>query len=180
MICHIIGCGTIGTNLSVKLCSEKYSDTFHIYDYDHYCFRKDDLCLASNSDTFSFPVLKTTVLKYYLESINVNTTVYTHNDYVTYFEKMTDKDLVIDCRDNKNVVINCDFAISFDSEILVLDPTGKKRNLESRYLLSNNQKEYLEDCLSFCYSYIKNEIYKDRRNRILYLCKTKEVLQSKD
>lgn len=116
---HIIGCGTIGSNLTFKLCKLNVTEQLHIYDFD----------VVTYLDKSEFPYSKfhqgcdkVTALVSMMRCmlLGSRTQVVGHKKKVMSFTKKP-RNIVIDCRDRKIPKIESHLRLALDGPTLIVD-----------------------------------------------------------
>ena len=120
--CHVVGCGTIGANLSIRLLHSNLFDEVHIYDDD----------VVSNHK-YIFPFSKTDYLNkkvlalenlWRIKKEKLRLRGIETPELYVYDKKIYKKirnGFVIDCRDNKEINIFSDIKLSMDANVLFID-----------------------------------------------------------
>jgi len=111
---HIVGCGLLGSGLAFKLC--KYDLCSHMYIYD-----------SDIVETCHFPYMKAFIgtnkvdaLSSVIDSLDCDVRLFSRCVRVTSRRKFR-SGLVVDCRDNKSIPIECNIRLSLDGPVFVVD-----------------------------------------------------------
>ena len=162
-VVHIVGCGTIGSNLAIALAIQGNVKSLFLYDMD---------VVSREGTSFIFPfsekcrgLFKTHVVKDCIKClVNSSVAVETKEIEVT---KPIDWGLVLDCRDQKLEPIHCDARFSLDRHILVIDSREEIGQEDfSTYVLSQ-EAEYLSLAISIISLFLKKKNFR-RKEKILY------------
>jgi len=159
---HIVGCGTIGSNLAISIAQHNLCEEIHLHDFD---------VINRESEYNVFPyrgkclgLYKTQVVKDYINCIFDDIRVST---YETKIDKPLSGGYVIDCRDRKDNNIDADVRLSLDNHILIIDTL--KDNVEfdfSSYCLVREAK-YIMAAMSIILNFIQSHLMKTQM-KIMY------------
>jgi len=173
---HVVGCGTIGSNLVLALCKIGEFSRLHIYDHD----------VVTYTDKPEFPfqeavmgLPKVEALSVLIESLELNrkTSLFCHEVQVT--QDIKDKGLVIDCRDRKDQAINADIRLSMDGPVLIVDSRAGCISVDdyNDYVIDKDPG-YIELGIAIAANIICREMYTSRQYQVydlrsvLYSAKT--------
>jgi hypothetical protein len=154
---HVVGCGTIGSNLVLALCKIGGFDRLHIYDHD----------VVTYSEIPEFPfqeavmgLPKVEALSVLIEGLqlNRNTALFCHEVQVK--KSISDKGVVIDCRDRKDKAINADVRLSMDGPVLVVDSRAGLISVDdyNDYVIEKDPR-YIELGIAVAANFICREMY---------------------
>ena len=148
----IVGCGTIGSVLSMRLAEEHIVSTLKIYDFDHV-----------TGDSYPFKetqrgLLKIDIIQFLCNKINPYMVVDVHNQKV--LTPGIESQFIIDCRDDKNTNIGSDIRISLDGFRLFIDAKDNKDCIKSYHKYVFPRDPYsIEKAIKIVIEYLKNGIY---------------------
>lgn len=161
---HVVGCGTIGSNLVLALCKIGGFSSMHIYDHD----------VVTYSEIPEFPfqeavmgLPKVEALSVLVESLelNRNTSLFCHETRVT--QNIQDKGVIIDCRDCKELPLNADIRLSMDGPVLVIDSrTGSITVDDYNDYVIEKDPLYIELGISIAANYICREMYTAKQYQV--------------
>lgn len=155
----IVGCGTVGANLSIKLAQEKLISNLDIYDFDvigevpAYPFKE-----------YETGISKVKITKFLCLVNNKHLVVNMHEEKVT--NKFSDGFFIIDCRDNKTENINASIKLSLDGCMLYIDSTkSNKTNKNYHHYISTRNELYINKAIDVIIDYLKagEYIHKDMK-----------------
>tara|TARA_R110000824_G_scaffold187033_2_gene368268 strand:+ start:568 stop:1101 length:534 start_codon:yes stop_codon:yes gene_type:complete len=160
-VIHIIGCGMIGSNLSLDLAKTGKVKDIHIYDWDK----------VSEGEVYPFSAFedlhKTDVVKI-MSSINLfDVVIHPHTSRV--LSEISKHELVVDCRDNKKQTINADFSASLDGSVLVIDSTEKDSSHLYPHYTCDKNFVYINIAVSLISLYIDEQRYTEKKSLIFNL-----------
>lgn len=117
-VIHIVGCGTIGSNLVLSICKQHIISKLHIYDPDvvTYSERQE---FPFQDAVMGMPKVDALSLLISGLDINKNTQLFCHESEV--IKPIKDDGFIIDCRDKKDIGINADMRLSMDGPVLIID-----------------------------------------------------------
>jgi len=166
MICHIIGCGTIGSRLAIRLCDCKLISTLHLYDSD--IVTKPDPPIFNNNQ---IGIQKIDVISNYIKIFSTeNISIFKNYNYLYDDIEYADSDsLIIDCRDNKSTDIKCDMKLSIDGNILLIDTMQNIQNTNSnQYYEYTKEKNiaYIDLAISIILANISDKTFNNNDIRL--------------
>lgn len=157
----IVGCGTVGASLALKIARGKLVTEMDLYDFDH-------ISAESKQPTYPFleeesGLLKVKVIQFQCKMIDENLVV---RFFPIKVIKPIDLSFVIDCRDCKYPDIKANIRISLDGYLLYIDSLTKIGSVKDyhRYISPRDEK-YINQAMSIVVEYLKNDefIFKDFR-----------------
>jgi hypothetical protein len=162
----IIGCGTVGANLSIEL-SKNNIKQLKIYDCD----------LVSDNNEIFMPfedhhkkLYKVDVIKYFVKKHSeCFTNVFAFKEVV--HNPINDDSFIIDCRDRKSSYIKPNLEISLDGNFLNLNSMNlfkKELHRSTKYFYKKNHC-YILKAMEEIMIYLKNREYLNREFRIYNL-----------
>jgi molybdopterin/thiamine biosynthesis adenylyltransferase len=174
---HIIGCGTIGSRLAIKLCEQALVSEINIYD-DDIVTKKDPPIFLESSIGRNKCLIVEKYIKLILRSINT-VKIYVSNNLVV--KNINSNDLIIDCRDKKEYFLKSNIRVSYDNNLFYIDTTKQYfdtyRNLYSEYYFKKKLC-YIDLSVSILVSFITSKIWKKKRSLFIY--KLDEILSGKE
>jgi hypothetical protein len=164
---HVVGCGTIGSNLVLALCKIGEFSSLHIYDHD----------VVTYSDIPEFPfqeavmgLPKVEALSVLVESLELNrkTSLFCHETKVT--QNIQDEGIIIDCRDCKELAINADIRLSMDGPVLVVDSRDGSITVDdyNDYVIEKDPR-YIELGIAIAANIICREMYTEKQYQVFDL-----------
>ena len=166
----IVGCGTIGSSLALKLSKSFIVSNLDIYDFD---------TVSPESDDPPYPfvdvdrgLLKVDVVKYCCNLENENLKITSYPEKIT--EKINSGRFVIDCRDNKYPDIGASIRISLDGYLLYIDTLSSLEEVDYYRYISPKNEKYINDSIDFIIEFLKNDQYIHKRF-LLYDLRTKNL-----
>jgi hypothetical protein len=176
----IVGCGTIGSSLSIELAKSKLIDSFEIYDFDVVSF--SDCSASYPFIEMESGLLKIDVIEFYCRYLNPNLNIQSY--YKKVISPLDKSKFVIDCRDNKSTNINAKIRISFDGYMLYIDSLSKQEEVDYYRYISPKDPSYIQKAMTKIITYLKNQhyLYKDFRlynleTDQLYILKTEDFYE---
>jgi hypothetical protein len=173
---HIVGCGTIGSNLALSLFKVSAFECLHIYDHD----------VVTYTDIPEFPFQETLMglpkvdaISVLVESLQLDNKIGLFKHEVEVIKDIKDQGLVIDCRDKKDKPIRADVRLSMDGPVLIVDSRVGPVTLDdyNDYVLDKDPL-YIELGIAVATNFICRKMYStesyqvfDLRS-ILYTAKT--------
>jgi hypothetical protein len=155
---HIVGCGTVGSNLAINIAQYNLADELHLYDYDIVSNRNPDGMFPLYSKYSG--LLKVNIVGCAISEMS-DIKVVTHELRVT--EPITDG-YVIDCRDRKDNIINSDVKLSLDNHVLIIDNTFEDTNFDFSNYCSIKEPKYIVTAMGIILSFITSDNqYKNRK-----------------
>jgi hypothetical protein len=151
----IVGCGTVGSSLAVRIAKEKNISCLRLFDFDR---------VSSSCDSGVYPFIKeekalnkVEVTRFLCLRSNPRMNVHICNDPID--DPILQSCFVIDCRDNKAKPINAKIRISLDGYLLYVDSLVKNNNIYySRYVMPRN-KDYIDKAMEILINYLNKEEY---------------------
>jgi len=154
---HIIGCGTIGSNLSINLANHDYTKELHLYDFDIVDYESNNYIFPFNKRCCG--LLKTDVIKSYIDSTS-DIIVHSHNVRIS---KPIVGEMIIDCRDKKEDIINSNLKISLDGNVLILDNTKDCGNFDFPRYCVYKDPTYIILSMAIIMNFIKLGLQKNQK-----------------
>ena len=158
---HVIGCGTIGSNLAFTLAQHRLCSEIHLYDFD---------IVGRETTQFMFPfgrdvasINKINIVKTYIESITDIPVYLSHNK----IDKPISDGYVIDCRDRKDNIINADIRISLDNHVLIIDTTDDIPEFDFSSYCLVKKPEYIITAVGIIIAHIQSDRVK-KKMKIMY------------
>lgn len=162
---HIVGCGTIGSNLALALSTFSEVEKIFLYDVDVVGREHINPVFPFNENCRG--LFKTRVVEDVLRLTNPSLEVEACQTVVTS-EKFTDG-FIIDCRDKKNRDLHSDVRLSLDNHVLVLDSIQDcQAEIDFHHYSTTQEYRYVHLAISIILSYLSLEMYK-KHNKIMYL-----------
>lgn len=161
---HIIGCGSVGSLLTLKLIDYIDKDKSYIYLYDYDLVTKDEFCFCRND----IGEYKIDILAEKLSFYDVN--VVKRYEEIKEFKKDR-KGIVIDCRDNKINLnkIYSDLRVSMDYTFLIIDTRKNIVQNKAFYKYRYPKNKYIFDLgILMIINFIKLNMYKKDNNLYIY------------
>jgi len=153
---HVIGCGTIGSNLAFTLAQHRLCSEIHLYDFD---------IVGRETTQFMFPfgrdvasINKINIVKTYIESITDIPVYLSHNK----IDKPISDGYVIDCRDRKDNIINADIRLSLDNHILIIDTTPDISEFDFSSYCLVRKPEYIVTAIGIIMHFIQSNKSKNK------------------
>jgi len=154
---HIVGCGTIGSNLAISLSLQGKVKNLFLYDMDvvnregtSYIFPFSEKCKG---------LFKTHVVRDCIKYL-VNSSVNIYTEEIEITKPISSGiGLVIDCRDRKFSSIQCHVRLSLDRHILVIDSLEETEADFPSYVLSQ-EPEYLSLAISIITAYLQKNDFR--------------------
>jgi hypothetical protein len=149
----IIGCGTLGSCLAIRLAQEKLISELKIYDFDFIDSKPTYPFITEEADLPKVQVIRLICKKY-----NPNLQINVYKKYVT--KPLLFDSFIIDCRDSKSTFINSNIKLSLDGYLLYIDSIQTQKTFKdySRYISPRNEK-YINSGIDIIMEYLKNEEY---------------------
>lgn len=149
----IVGCGTMGSSLALKLSQTKYISQLKLYDFDvvgetnSYPFKKEECGL---------PKIK--IIEFLCRKYNSNLTIESYQEKVTRPFQLNS--FVIDCRDCKDTDIGSRLKISLDGCLLYIDSIRYRKVNQNyhRYMQPRNET-YINKAMNIIETYLEKSEY---------------------
>ena len=149
----IVGCGTVGASLSIKLSQQKIISNLKLYDFD----------IVSELTSYPFKqeesgLLKAEIILFLCKKYNPNLSIESYQEKV--IKPLSFNSFVIDCRDNKSSNINAKVRISLDGYLLYIDSIYNRKNNQNyhRYLMPRNEV-YINKAVDIISDYLVTSKY---------------------
>jgi len=161
---HIVGCGTVGSNLALAIAKRKTTKCLYLTDPD----------IVSYENQYLYPfsercsgLHKTEVVRNLVQQIDSSVVIYTRKTKVEFYPTI-DKCLTIDCRDRKDNHISSSIRLSLDNHILIIDTTEKVNDDEvSRYYLEQ-ELTYVDLAISIIMHYLTTKLIFCNKLKLMY------------
>jgi hypothetical protein len=158
---HIIGCGSIGSRVAIKIYESLSIRELNLYDDD--LVTKEDLPIFWKND---IGLSKLTVLENILiyKSSLFKPKIYTLYTYLLQDIDL-DENIVIDCRDKKTQDVNAHIKISCDKGFLYID-SSQIRNLYENAITDYSDERnnlYFNLAAEIVVNFINNRCWLDRK-----------------
>ncbi len=164
MINHpiIVGCGTVGALLAIRLAEQKICSKLDIYDFDIVSEFNENSLYPFYEFEAGIPKIK--IVEFYCKYQNPKIVITSHQKRIDF--KLNNDGFIIDCRDCKKNNINEKIRISLDGYMLYIDSMKRKsKDFDyHRYIVPKNLI-YINRAIDKIIKYLINDdyIYKDFR-----------------
>ena len=135
-VCHIIGCGTIGSNLAFAICKSRMFQEIHVYDDDFVSF-SDQPVFPYTSDSMGLP--KVSALSLVVELVRGDNIEFVEHR-IRVKNGIIGAQFVIDCRDRKYERVQSDMRLSMDGPVLIIDCRDEYPDIDDyhEYVMDND------------------------------------------
>ncbi len=159
---HIIGCGTIGSMLAIRLYENHMLDSLTLYDRD--IVRRPISHIYDNStiSLFKVEVLRDYIITHEKPNNTINIPINIHSRNITNI-KSDKNNIYIDCRDSNSKLLNSDLKIGYDNNLLVINC---KRDDSIKFTSVTEYIQCYDKCkldmvISILIRFINDKMYKD-------------------
>jgi len=172
----IVGCGTVGSSLAIRLSQQKLISELSIYDFDNVSIETTKSCYPFLVNESGLP--KILITKFICQKLNPNLTVSTYSEKIT---KPIPSLHVIDCRDCKDPDISAIIRVSLDGELLYIDSRSSKyRSLNYHQYITIRNENYIQKAIDIIIDYLKKDNYIFRDFRLYNLENSSEYILKRE
>jgi len=151
----IIGCGTVGSTLSIGLAKSKLVNSLDIYDFDIVSYSEDNASYPFLCNESGIPKIK--IIEFYCKYLNPDLKIRGFQQKIE--QPFDDSYFVIDCRDCKSTNINAKIRISLDGYMLYIDSLTNQDCVDYHYYITPKNPKYIELATEKIIQYLKKEQY---------------------
>ena len=172
----IVGCGTVGASLAIRLAKEKVVSKLELYDYDVVSNSKEDQYYPFVNTESGLSKVEVVQVLCNIEDINLQVEIYKEQ----IIQPLKKIGFIIDCRDSKQYYINSKVKISLDGFTLYVDSLTRQSTYYEyhKYTVPRNEK-YIHKAMDVIFNYLVTDLYLNRDFRIYNLETNKsEILET--
>jgi len=152
---HLVGCGTVGSNLATTLIKVPELKEIHLYDMDETSVGEEKYIFpfSGYSQSVSKVLYLEAILKLFTDSVKIVV-------HETKIEFPVSNGFVIDCRDNKDTSIRSKIRVSLDGHLLIIDALERPLSQSYGSYFIGKDYCYIELASAIIIGFLKEEMYR--------------------
>ena len=169
----LVGCGTIGATLALKLTEEKIVSQLKIYDFDVVSFNSTQNIYPFNISESGIP--KVQIIKFMCKKLHPNLCIDVYPKKVIH--PFNNNDFIIDCRDCKRPILNSNIRLSLDGYLLYIDSCKVQEDNKNyyKYIFPKNPT-YINSAINIIVDYLRNDEYNHHDFRLYNIKKMEQYI----